>query len=73
MNHDLQRRRILLAMLGSGIGLAGVLRLAAAQDLLPKSQGLHRTTGEVRVNGAPAVAGNLVRPGDTVSSTLSPR
>ncbi len=64
MNHDQKRRRMLLALLGSGAGLAGALRLAIAQE--PNAQGLRRATGEVRVNGQPAAIGFPVRPGDTV-------
>jgi hypothetical protein len=62
---DRSRRRALLALLGSGIGLSGVLRLAVAQS---RTQGLQRVQGEVLINGSPAAVGALVRPGDTVST-----
>jgi hypothetical protein len=61
------RRRVLLAMLGAGSGLAsldGALRVAVAQS----PQGLRRAEGDVRINGTSAAAGALVRPGDTVST-----
>lgn len=66
MNHDQNRRRMLLALLGTGAGFTGVLRQAMAQA--PNAQGLRSVAGEVRVNGQPAAFGFPIRPGDTVST-----
>jgi hypothetical protein len=66
MNHKIGPRRALLALLGSGIGLTGVLRLAVAQQ--PLAQGLRRFRGDVRINDKPAESGTPVRPGDTITT-----
>ena len=59
-------RRALLALLGTGIGLSGVLRLAVAQQ--PVTQGLQRSQGDVRINDKPAESGAPLGPGDTVTT-----
>ena len=64
MNHDLNRRRMLLALLAGSAGLSGALRLAIAQQ--PDAQGMRRVAGDVRVNGKPAERGTPVRPGNSV-------
>ena len=56
-----------LAALTSG-GLSGLIRDALANGNAPVSPGIHKLTGEVRVNGKPAQAGMLVHEGDTVST-----
>lgn len=71
MNHDEHRRRALLALLGAGIGLPALLRLAAAQPAAAQARGLQRVEGRVRVNGRPAVPGAPVRAGDTVTTGRS--
>jgi hypothetical protein len=59
-------RRALFALLGTGIGLSAVLRLAVAQQ--PLTQGLQRYRGDVRINDTPAESGAPVRPGDTMTT-----
>ena len=59
----IQRRRALLA-LAAGIGLPQALRLALAQSSV--KQGVRTVQGDMRINGKPAEAGTLVRPGDTI-------
>jgi hypothetical protein len=66
MNPKIGPRRALLALLGTGIGLSGVLRLAVAQQ--PLTQGLQRYRGDVRINDKPAESGAPVRPGDTMTT-----
>jgi hypothetical protein len=56
-------RRHALLTLAAAIGLPAALRLALAQT---QGQGIRSVKGKVRVNGLPAVAGSLIRPGDTV-------
>src|SRR6266849_3560743 len=63
MELDRVRRRALLA-LAAGIGLPAALRLALAQS--SAKQGLRTVQGDMRINGKPAEAGTLVRPGDTI-------
>jgi len=65
---DIQRRRLLLAMLGAGLGASTILRQASAQDLVPETQGVHRLDGDVRINGAGATLGALVQPGDVITT-----
>jgi hypothetical protein len=57
------RRRALLA-LAAGIGLPAALRLALAQSFA--KQGVRTVQGDMRINGKPAEAGTLVRPGDAI-------
>jgi hypothetical protein len=63
----LLRRRALLRLVAGGLSLPLLLQDALAQqgDSL---QGMQRVRGEVFINGTPAATGNIVRPGDTVSS-----
>jgi len=65
---DTERRRVLLALLGAGVGISGVLREAAAQQLVGAEQGIRRLEGDVRVNGAIANQGTRIRPGDAVTT-----
>lgn len=65
---DLERRRLLRAMLAAGLGVPALLQEASAQQLIPAAQGVRRMDGEVRVNGRPAGVGAAVRPGDTVTT-----
>ena len=60
------RRRTLLALTAGGAGLA--MALALRRAIAQSVQGLRSVQGDVRVNGEPASAGTLVRPGDTVST-----
>src|ERR1700704_4691957 len=57
------RRRALLK-LAAGIGMSAALRLAFAQ--ISAKQGVRTVQGDMRINGKPAEAGTLVRPGDTI-------
>jgi hypothetical protein len=57
------RRRALLA-LAAGISLPAALRLALAQS--STRQGVRTIQGNMKINGKPAEAGTLVRPGDAI-------
>src|SRR5438093_9137242 len=59
----IQRRRALLA-LAAGIGLPTALGRALAQT--SAKQGVRTVQGDMRINGKPAEAGTLVRPGDAI-------
>ncbi len=64
------RRKCLLravALLGISAFPAAV-RHALAMGQRPAAPGLYRVEGEVRVNGRPAEAGQLVRPGDVIET-----
>src|SRR5437660_10331400 len=60
----IQRRRALLA-LAAAIGLPAALRPALAQS--SAKQGVRTVQGDMRINGKPAEAGTLVRPGDAIA------
>ena len=62
------RRRTLLRLLAGGASLATLLREAGAQTQTAKTPGLYLVQGDVRVNGKPAKAGELVRGGDAVTT-----
>jgi hypothetical protein len=64
MDLDRVRRRALLK-LAAGIGMSAALRLALAQS--SAKQGVRTVQGDMRINGKPAEAGTLVRPGDAVA------
>src|ERR1700693_4930206 len=64
MELDRARRRALLA-LAAAIGLPAAFRLALAQS--SAKQGVRIVQGDMRINGKPAEAGTLVRPGDAVA------
>ena len=67
---------------GKGIGRRDAIRILAAGTLgwpglpgwtramgnRPKPDGIHRLSGDVRINGQPAKAGDLVRAGDVVTT-----
>ncbi len=59
----IQRRRVLLN-LAAGIGMSAALRLALAQS--SAKQGVRNVQGDMRINGKPAEAGTVVRPGDAI-------
>src|SRR5882672_85512 len=59
----IQRRRALLH-LAAGIGMSAALRLALAQS--SAKPGVRVVQGDMRINGKPAEAGTLVRPGDAI-------
>ncbi len=65
---DARRRRLLIAMMGAGLGAPAILREASAQNLIPEAQGVRSLDGDVRVNSRPAVLGTTVGPGDTVTT-----
>lgn len=48
--------------------LPGAVRHALAMGERPAAPGLYRVEGDVRVNGRPAAAGQLVRPGDVIET-----
>jgi hypothetical protein len=66
------RRRLLqqLTALGllSGAGIPGLIGKALASGNYAVPQGMHKIKGEVRINGKPAREGQLVRPGDKVTT-----
>jgi hypothetical protein len=59
----MRRRRALLA-LAAAIGLPAALRVALAQA--QAKQGVRTVQGDMRINGKPAEAGAIVRPGDAI-------
>src|SRR2546422_1649040 len=59
----IQGRRALLR-LAAGIGLPAAFRRALAQT--SAKQGVRTVQGDMRINGKPAEAGTLVRPGDAI-------
>ena len=64
------RRKWLLRTVAS-LGIAaipGAVRHALAMGDRPAAPGLYRVEGDVRVNGKPAQAGLLVRPGDVIET-----
>ena len=63
MELDPARRRAWLK-LGAGIGLYAALRRSLAQ--ISAKQGVRTVQGDMRINGKPAEAGTLVRPGDAI-------
>jgi len=65
---ETQRRRLLLAMMGTGLTASTILHQAAAQNLVPETQGVHRLEGDVRINGAGATLGAPVQPGDVITT-----
>jgi len=64
-----RRRRLLRAAAALGaVSVASALRQALALGANPAPPGLYRVEGDVRVNGRPAAAGDLVRPGDVIET-----
>jgi hypothetical protein len=66
------RRTLLKLFAAAGLfgpaGISGVIRTALAKGTDPVPPGIHKVTGDVRVNGKPAAVGMLVLPGDTVTT-----
>lgn len=66
------RRTILKLLAAAGVfgpaGIAGLVRDALANGTNPVPPGLHKVSGDVRINGKPASAGALVKAGDTVTT-----
>ena len=65
---DARRRRLLLGLMGAGLGVPALLREVSAQNLIPEAQGVRSLDGDVRVNGQRAALGTRVRPGDSVTT-----
>lgn len=65
-----KRRRFLQqsVVLLPAAGLSGLIAEALARGQDPRLQGMHKVSGDVRVNGQPATVGTLVKPGDTVTT-----
>lgn len=67
-----QRRTWLAALVASGTlgtaGLMGVVRRAQAMARRPFPEGVQEMKGEVRINKKPAKPGDVVNPGDTVTT-----
>ncbi len=68
MDNADSRRRTLLKLLAGGVGVAALLRKAGAQTQMARNPGLYLVQGDVRVNGKPAKAGELVRGSDAVTT-----
>jgi hypothetical protein len=66
------RRHLLKALAAAGLLTSaetlGLIRAALAAGANPVPAGLHKLKGTVTLNGQPAREGQLVRPGDTVST-----
>ncbi|WIM05757.1 MAG: hypothetical protein OHM77_00280 [Candidatus Nitricoxidivorans perseverans] len=62
---DHLKRLAAAGLLGTG-GAMGFMQRALAAGANPVPPGLHRLSGSVTMNGVPARAGQLVRPGDTI-------
>jgi hypothetical protein len=69
---DAARRRWLTRLLAGGAlgagGIAGLIQSALAMARPPYPDGLHKIQGQVKINGVPAAAGALVKPGDKVTT-----
>ena len=70
LNLGRPRRRWLLRAVASlsVASLPSAIRQALAMGERPAAPGLYRVEGDVRVDGRPAVAGQLVRPGDVIET-----
>jgi len=66
----MNRRQLLQRLAAAGLlsagGVPGFMQRALAAGNDPITPGLREIRGTVTVNGAPAVAGQLIKPGDTV-------
>ncbi len=69
---DAARRAWLRQLLASGAlgaaGLSGLIQRAQAMAQRPVAQGIQELKGDVRINKVRAKAGDLVNPGDTVTT-----
>jgi hypothetical protein len=67
-----KRRQLLKILATAGVfgpaGISGLIREALAAGNKPVAPGIHKVTGEVKVNGRSALVGMAVGPGDTVST-----
>lgn len=67
-----QRRAWLLALAASGAlgaaGIGGLIRRAHAAARRPFPEGVQELKGDVRINNKPAKPGDIVNPGDTVTT-----
>ena len=61
-------KRLAVTGLIGGAGLSGLIRQALANAKDPIVTGMHKITGEVRVNGAIAREGMLLKNGDTIQT-----
>jgi hypothetical protein len=66
----MKRRHLLQQLAAAGLlangGIMGFMQRALANGTNPVPPGLHKLKGTVTVNGDPARAGQLVKPGDTI-------
>ncbi len=66
------RRRLLKALAAAGLlgpaGISGLIRDALASGNAPVAPGLHKMRGSVSVNSKPAREGQLINPGDTITT-----
>ena len=64
-----RRRWLFRAVASAGVAFVpSAIRQALAMGEHPAAPGLYRVEGDVRVNGRPAQAGFLVRPGDVIET-----
>ena len=61
-------KRLVVTGLIGGAGLSGLIRQALANAKDPIVTGMHKITGDVRVNGATAREGMLLKNGDTIQT-----
>ena len=68
----MNRRRLLQQLAAAGLlaqgGVMGFMQRALANGENPATPGLRKLKGQVSVNGQPAQEGQLIRPGDTVTT-----
>jgi hypothetical protein len=68
----MDRRQLLKQLAAAGLlthgGVMGFMQRALANGTHPVAPGLHKLKGQVSVNGKPAREGQLIRPGDTVTT-----
>lgn len=67
LRRHLLHRLFALGLLGSA-GLSGLIRAALAAGNYPIMQGMRKIKGEVRINGKAAHEGQVVNPGDQVTT-----
>lgn len=64
------RRHFLSTVLATGtlLGFSNLIRFAFGMGAFKYKQGIQKISGDVRVNGKPVVAGDIVQPGDVVTT-----
>lgn len=62
------RRRLIKLLAVGGAGIPGLIRQALAAGAKPVAPGMHKITGDVRINDLPAREGQPIGQGDTVAT-----